>query len=87
MDNYINNYEIPEQSEIENEFGMHEYDSYDYAYLMVSYIIDTKGKDYLIELLKDKSKLEIEKNNLLNDAIDYYNSFNKARQYTLNRRK
>ena len=40
LDNYINNREIPLQSEIENEFGMHEYDSYDYAYLMVSYLKD-----------------------------------------------
>ena len=40
---------------------------------MISYIIDTKGKDYLIELLKDKNKLEIEKTNLLNNAIEYYN--------------
>ena len=41
---------------------------------MVSYIIDTKGKDYLIELLKDEKKLEVEKNNLLNCAINYYNN-------------
>lgn len=79
MENYINNNPIPEQYEIENEFGMHEYDSYDYAYIMVSYIIDSKGKDYLIELLKDKNKLEIEKDNLLNRAINYYNNLNKTK--------
>lgn len=74
LDNYVNNKEVPNQYEIENEFGCHDYDSYIYAYLMVSYIIDTKGKDYLIELLKDKKKLEVEKNNLLNCAINYYNN-------------
>ena len=74
LDNYVNNKEIPNQYEIENEFGCHDYDSYIYAYLMVSYIIDTKGKDYLIELLKDEKKLEVEKNNLLNCAINYYNN-------------
>lgn len=73
LDNYINICEIPNQYEIENEFGMHNYDSYDYAYLMVSYIIDAKGKNYLIELLKDKNKLEIEKKGLLKKSIDYYN--------------
>ena len=74
LDNYVNNKEVPNQYEIENEFGCHDYDSYIYAYLMVSYIIDAKGKDYLIELLKDEKKLEVEKNNLLNCAINYYNN-------------
>lgn len=77
LDNYVNNKEVPNQYEIENEFGCHDYDSYIYAYLMVSYIIDTKGKDYLIELLKDEKKLEVEKNNLLNCAINYYNEITK----------
>lgn len=74
LDNYINNNKIPNQDEIENEFGMHEYDSYDYAYLMVSYLIEKKGKEYLIELLKDSKKLEVEKENLLNKSINYYNN-------------
>lgn len=79
LDNYVNNKEVPNQYEIENEFGCHDYDSYIYAYLMVSYIIDTKGKDYLIELLKDEKKLEVEKNNLLDCAINYYNEITKVR--------
>lgn len=79
LDNYVNNKEVPNQYEIENEFGCHDYDSYIYAYLMVSYIIDTKGKDYLIELLKDEKKLEVEKNNLLNCAINYYNEITKVK--------
>lgn len=79
LDNYVNNKEVPNQYEIENEFGCHDYDSYIYAYLMVSYIIDTKGKDYLIELLKDENKLEVEKNNLLDCAIKYYNDITKVR--------
>ena len=79
LDNYVNNKEVPNQYEIENEFGCHDYDSYIYAYLMVSYIIDTKGKDYLIESLKDEKKLEVEKNNLLNCAINYYNEITKVK--------
>ena len=74
LDNYINNNPIPDQSEIENEFGMHDYDSYDYAYLMVSYIIDYYGKDKLIEALKDNKELEILKKDLLTKAINYYNT-------------
>ena len=79
LDNYVNNKEVPNQYEIENEFGCHDYDSYIYAYLMVSYIIDAKGKDYLIELLKDEKKLEVEKNNLLDCAINYYNEITKVK--------
>ena len=83
LDNCINVNDIPSQFEIENEFGMHqEYDSYDYAYLMVSYLIDEKGKNYLFELLKDSKKLEIEKVNLLNRAIIFYNN-----KYEINKRR
>ena len=73
LDNYINNNPIPDQNEIENEFGMHEYDSYDYAYLMISYIIDFCGKNKLIDLLRNKEKLEIMKKDLLIKSINYYN--------------
>ncbi len=74
LDNYINNSHIPNQEEIENEFGMHEYDSYDYAYLMVSYLIDTLGKDNFIDLLKNKEQIEVVKKDLLNKSINYYNA-------------
>jgi len=74
LENYINNSVIPNQSEIENEFGMHDYDSYDYAYLMVSYLIETRGKEKLIEMLKDTKQLDNYRDNLLNNAIRYYNN-------------
>ena len=73
LENYINKIKIPNQSEIENEFGNHDYDSYDYAYLMVSYFIEVNGKEKLIEVLKDISKLDKYKEGLLNNAINYYN--------------
>ncbi len=73
LENYINKNRIPEQKEIEEEFGMHEYDSYDYAYIMVSYLIDTLGKDYLLEILKNKEQINIIKEGLLNKSINYYN--------------
>ena len=73
LDNYINNNPIPNQEKIENEFGMHEYDSYDYAYVMVSYLIDTLGKDNFVNLLRDKEKIEVVKDDLLNKSINYYN--------------
>lgn len=52
---------------------MHEYDSYDYAYLMVSYLIDYLGKDNLIILLKNKEEIETIKEDLLINSINYYN--------------
>ena len=53
---------------------MHEYDSYDYAYLMISYLIDTLGKDNFINLLRNKDQIEVVKNDLLNKSINYYNT-------------
>ena len=53
---------------------MHEYDSYDYAYVMVSYLIDTLGKDSLVSLLRDKEQIEVVKDDLLNKSINYYNA-------------
>ena len=44
LDTHINKNNIPSMYELENEFGKHDYDSYDYAYLMVSYLIETLGK-------------------------------------------
>lgn len=73
LDNYINNNPVPNQKEIENEFGMHEYDSYDYAYLMVSYLIDTLGKDGFVDILRNKEQIDVIKEDLLNKSIDYYN--------------
>ena len=73
LNNRINNNTIPNQYEIENEFGMHEYNSYDYAYLMVSYLIDTLGKDNFINMLKNKNQIEKIKTGLLINAINYYN--------------
>ena len=74
LDNYINNNPIPNQYEIENEFGMHEYDSYDYVYLMVNYLIETLEKDDFVDLLRNKEKIANAKKDLLNKSIDYYNS-------------
>ena len=73
LDNKINANPIPDQNEIENEFGRHEYDSYDYAYLMINYLIDTLGKDDFIKMLKNKEQIDLVKKDLLIKAIDYYN--------------
>lgn len=73
LDNYINNNPIPSQSEIENEFGMHSYDSYDYAYLMVSYLIDNLGKNNFIDLLRNKNQIKSIRKDLLINSINYYN--------------
>lgn len=61
---------LPKDEEIINEFGLHDYDSYDYAYLIVSYIIEVKGKKYLIELLNNK--LDNISDNLLIDSVKYF---------------
>lgn len=73
LENYINKNSIPKQSEIENEFGFHNYDSYCYAFIMVSFLIEVLGKDSFIELIKDSNKLNSVKDGLLIKAINYYN--------------
>ena len=61
---------------------MHDYDSYDYAYLMVSYLIDTLGKDSFVNLLRDKEQIEVVKKDLLNKSINYYNmKYNEEKIY------
>ena len=73
LENCINNNPIPKQIEIENEFGMHDYDGYDYAFIMVSFLLEVLGKDNFIELIKDSNKLNSIKDGLLIKAINYYN--------------
>ena len=59
--------------ELENEFGMHDYNSYDYAYLMVKYLIETLGKDNFLIAIKSNETIKELSNNLVTTAINYYN--------------
>lgn len=69
LENNIHKHKIPSMDELENEFGMHDYDSYNYAYLIVSYLIETLGKEKFLEKLSNKNFSP----NLILDAICYYN--------------
>lgn len=73
LDEYINKTDIPPMRELENEFGMHDYDSYDYSYLMVRYLIETLGKDNFLIEIKSKETIEELSNDLVNKAVNYYN--------------
>lgn len=73
LDEYVNKTDIPPMYELENEFGMHDYDSYDYAYLMVSYLIETLGKDNFLVAIKSKDKIKELSKDLVVKAVDYYN--------------
>lgn len=77
LDNYIDANNPPSMFEIKNEFGMHEYDSYDYAYLMVSYLIDTMGKNNFLIAIKSKEYIEQMSEDLVSKSINYY-----ANKYT-----
>ena len=72
IENYISKYPIPSIYELEHEFGHHEYDSYDYAYLMISYLIETLGKTKFLQVIKNINEVNEIKNNLIIDAINYY---------------
>ena len=73
LNEYVNKTDIPPMYELENEFGMHDYDSYDYAYLMVSYLIENLGKDNFLVAIKSKDTIEELSENLVVKAIKYYN--------------
>ncbi len=69
---YVNKISIPPMYELENEFGFHDYDSYDYAYLMVSYLIETLGKEEFLEAIKSKDMIASLSDDLVWKAISYY---------------
>lgn len=73
LDEYVNKTDIPSMYELENEFGMHEYDSYDYAYLMVSYLIESLGKDYFLVAIKSKDIIKELSKDLVIKSVEYYN--------------
>lgn len=84
LNEYVNKIDIPPMYELENEFGMHDYDSYDYAYLMVSYLIEKLGKDNFLVAIKSKDTIEELNKNLVFKAINYYNK--KFESTTIKRR-
>ncbi|MDD2203069.1 MAG: hypothetical protein PHT75_01230 [Bacilli bacterium] len=73
LEQYIHKTNIPSMKELELEFGNHEYDSYDYAYLMISYLIETLGHEKFLDVIGDKEKLTDISHNLIIKAICYYN--------------
>ena len=74
FENYIHQNRIPTMYELENEFGEHEYDSYDYAYIMVNYLIDNFGKEEFLRIIGNKKELDNISQNLIMDSINYYNN-------------
>ena len=75
LQNYINNIPIPEMRELEEEFGFHEYDSYDYAYIMVCYLIETMGKKRFLNFLHNAHEVTELSKNLVTKSIKYYKEY------------
>lgn len=78
--NLVNNYQIPNVSEMNNDrFVVKDendkvvYNGYDLSYLMIRYIIETLGKEYLFTLMKNKEQIKLVEQNTLTDAIEYFN--------------
>lgn len=72
LENYINEKKVPSMKEIEEEFGWHDYDSYDYAYLMVCYLIETLGKNIFLQKIADPEALEKISDHLVEKVVTYY---------------
>ena len=73
LEKYIHNGRIPSMEELVDKFGFCEYDSYDYAFLMVSYLIDTLGKDVFLRVIGSEEEVNKISSNLVTNAIRYYN--------------
>ena len=72
LENYIINNQVPKFEELQDEFGYHDYDSYDYAYLMVSYLIETLGKKAFLALLSDNEQINNIDKDIIQKSINYY---------------
>ena len=75
LQNYINKIPVPEMKELEEEFGFHEYDSYDYAYIMVSYLIETMGKKRFLEFLHNANEVSDLSKGLITRSIQHYEKY------------
>lgn len=78
--NLVKNYQIPSVSDmkddkfrVEDSSGKVIYDGYDLSYLMVRYIIETLGKDYLFTLMRNKEQISLIEQSTLIEAIEYFN--------------
>ena len=78
--NNLKEYQIPSVSDMkDNQFILEDnegnklYDGYELSYLMIRYIIETLGKDYLFTLMKNKEQIPLVEQTTLTDAIEYFN--------------
>jgi hypothetical protein len=76
----VNKYKIPDVSKlIGSTFVVHDeqehtvYNGYDFSYIMVRYILETLGKDYLFALIKNPEQVKKTEQSILLEAIEYFN--------------
>ncbi len=75
----ISTYEIPSVSDMKDDTFVVEtsektiYNGYDLSYLMVRYMIETLGKDYLFMIMKNKEQIASVEQTTLLEAIEYFN--------------
>lgn len=76
----IKTYEIPDISTMQGDTFILKtqektiYDGYDLSYIMVRYIIEVYGKDYLFSLMQNKEEISTLAQTTLIEAIEYFNS-------------
>lgn len=82
----IESYEIPDISTMQGDFFVYKtysnnngvieektiYNGYDLSYLMIRYIIEMYGKDYLKTLMKNKEEITKIEQTILIESIEYY---------------
>lgn len=82
-----NQFVVTKKEIIESESGLKEidrvvYDGYDYSYLIINYIIEVYGKDYLFTIMKQKDFLNSIAERLQKEALEYFNyEYNEEKNY------
>lgn len=77
----INTYQIPSIFDMKDDTfvlidqtGNTIYNGYDLSYIMIRYILETLGKDYLFTLMKNKKQISLVEQSTLTEAITYFNN-------------
>lgn len=72
FDKYGEQFVIPQLTDLDEDFTSEEYDGFDLSYLLVSYLIETRGVKKFLNIVKDKDVQKRVSTKDLIDACEYY---------------
>lgn len=72
FDKYGEQFVIPQLTDLDEDFTSEDYDGFDLSYLLVSYLIETRGVKKFLNIVKDKDVQKRVSTKDLIDACEYY---------------